>query len=257
MLAIEALETTREESCARRASAQDSQSARSRSLPRASGRRRREALRRPRRRGAFAAHDRARDRGRARPGPARARHARLAARRLRDRAARRAVRVFVVRIRSPSVSAFEEALDRRRDRRAAARARPARARGDARHGQPYDLHYRLRPTLRETAAGLLAVRRGIELDREPDRGARALGDETWQLVRPDREPPDDRAAAGSQLTLAPARRRVAGGALVAPSSPGGARHRRARSSTRSSARSSASARRSSSSCSACSPTATS
>ena len=60
----------------------------------------------------------------------------------------------------------------------------------------YDLHYRLRPTLRETAAGLLAVRRGIALDTEPARARAALGDATWQLVRPDREPPDDRLARG-------------------------------------------------------------
>jgi len=60
----------------------------------------------------------------------------------------------------------------------------------------YDLHYRLRPTLRETAAGLLAVRRGITLDAEPKRAQAALGEQTWQLVRPDREPPDDRLARG-------------------------------------------------------------
>ncbi len=60
----------------------------------------------------------------------------------------------------------------------------------------YDLHYRLRPTLRETAAGLLAVRRGITLDREPERARAALGEETWQLVRRDREPPEDRVARG-------------------------------------------------------------
>jgi hypothetical protein len=60
----------------------------------------------------------------------------------------------------------------------------------------YDLHYRLRPTLRETAVGLLAVRRGIALDAEPQRARAALGDATWQLVRPDREPPDDRLARG-------------------------------------------------------------
>jgi hypothetical protein len=60
----------------------------------------------------------------------------------------------------------------------------------------YDLHFRLRPTLRETAAGLLAVRRGIDLDREPERARRALGDQTWELVRPDVLPPADRLARG-------------------------------------------------------------
>jgi hypothetical protein len=60
----------------------------------------------------------------------------------------------------------------------------------------YDFHFRLRPTLRETAGGLLAVRRGIDLDRQPERAREALGDETWQLVRPDVEPPSDRLSRG-------------------------------------------------------------
>jgi hypothetical protein len=60
----------------------------------------------------------------------------------------------------------------------------------------YDLHFRLRPTLRETAAALLAVRRGIDLDRQPERARRALGEETWDLVRPDLPPPADRLARG-------------------------------------------------------------
>ena len=60
----------------------------------------------------------------------------------------------------------------------------------------YDLHFRLRPTLRETASALLLVRRGVDLDREPARARAVLGDETWELVRPDREPPADRLARG-------------------------------------------------------------
>jgi hypothetical protein len=60
----------------------------------------------------------------------------------------------------------------------------------------YDLHFRLRPTLRDTAAGLLAVRRGIDLDRQPERARAVLGDDVWQVVRPDLEPPVDRLARG-------------------------------------------------------------
>lgn len=60
----------------------------------------------------------------------------------------------------------------------------------------HDLHFRLRPTLREAAAELLAARRGIMLDRQPERARRALGDETWELVRSDRPAPADPHAPG-------------------------------------------------------------
>ena len=55
----------------------------------------------------------------------------------------------------------------------------------------YDVHFRLRPTLREVTRELLAARRGVGLDRSPARAHELLGDETWALVRADREPPTD------------------------------------------------------------------
>jgi hypothetical protein len=60
----------------------------------------------------------------------------------------------------------------------------------------FDLHYRLRPSLRRTAAELLAARRGIDIDREPEAARRALGEDAWEIVRRDREPPHDRFAPG-------------------------------------------------------------
>jgi hypothetical protein len=63
----------------------------------------------------------------------------------------------------------------------------------------FDVHVRLRPTLRIVAAGLLLVRRGIDLDRSPARARAALGDETWDLVRGDRRPPEDGRAPGVDL----------------------------------------------------------
>lgn len=60
-----------------------------------------------------------------------------------------------------------------------------------------DLHFHLRPMLREIAAGRLASRHGIELD-----GPRAqvlLGDEAWDVVRPDRPPPEERFGPGIPL----------------------------------------------------------
>lgn len=59
-----------------------------------------------------------------------------------------------------------------------------------------DLHYRLAPRLRAVAAGLLASRRNVSLV-EDRKAARALvGDEAWELVRPDRRAPHDRLGTG-------------------------------------------------------------
>ncbi len=63
----------------------------------------------------------------------------------------------------------------------------------------FDLHYRLRPRLRRIAAELLAARRGIELDANPEAARRALGDDAWEIVRCDREPPRERFAAGLDI----------------------------------------------------------
>jgi hypothetical protein len=59
----------------------------------------------------------------------------------------------------------------------------------------FDLHYRLVPRLRPIAAGLLSSRRRESLGR-PDAARAILGGETWELVRPDRAPPEDRLAKG-------------------------------------------------------------
>ena len=60
----------------------------------------------------------------------------------------------------------------------------------------FGLHFRLRPRLRAIAGGLLRSRRGISLDDDPLRARAALGDATWELVRPDRGPPEDRLGRG-------------------------------------------------------------
>jgi len=63
----------------------------------------------------------------------------------------------------------------------------------------WDLHARLGRTLRETAIPLLATRRGIDLEREPERAAAVLGPEAWELVRPDRAAPRNRHEPGIEL----------------------------------------------------------
>jgi hypothetical protein len=51
----------------------------------------------------------------------------------------------------------------------------------------FDLHARLRPVVQEIAGARLDVR-GLRLDQ----GEEILGEELWELVRPDRLPPRDR-----------------------------------------------------------------
>jgi hypothetical protein len=62
-----------------------------------------------------------------------------------------------------------------------------------------DLHDRLLPTLREAAATRLAARRSVDLERRPDEARRILGDDVWELLRPDRPEPVDRLAPGISL----------------------------------------------------------
>jgi hypothetical protein len=60
----------------------------------------------------------------------------------------------------------------------------------------FDLHYRFVPRLRSIASGLLASRRRIALDTQPEAARIALGADTWGLVRPDRIAPADRLGRG-------------------------------------------------------------
>ena len=57
-----------------------------------------------------------------------------------------------------------------------------------------DAHVRLRPLLQKLAAERLA-RRGIRLENQ-DTARPLLGDELWELIRPDRPRPDDRTLPG-------------------------------------------------------------
>jgi hypothetical protein len=65
-------------------------------------------------------------------------------------------------------------------------------------GTAFDVHYRLRPIVRELAAGLL-LRRGVDLERNPTRAETLLGARIWELARPDRPAPEDRTAPGSPI----------------------------------------------------------
>jgi hypothetical protein len=57
-------------------------------------------------------------------------------------------------------------------------------------------HRRLLPLLRSIAAARIAARHGFELERRPEAAHALLGDDAWELLRPDRPEPADRHAAG-------------------------------------------------------------
>ena len=60
----------------------------------------------------------------------------------------------------------------------------------------FDLHHQLRPRLRGLAAELLTARRRLSLDGDAEQARELLGEETWDLVRKERPPPEDRLARG-------------------------------------------------------------
>jgi hypothetical protein len=57
-------------------------------------------------------------------------------------------------------------------------------------------HRRLLPLLRAAAAARLSARHGIELERRPEAARALLGEDVWELLRPDRPEPKNRHAAG-------------------------------------------------------------
>jgi hypothetical protein len=63
----------------------------------------------------------------------------------------------------------------------------------------YDSYFRLRPILRDIAAGRLALGT-VELDRPGGRAEELLGPEAWSLVRPDLERPSNHHAPGPRLS---------------------------------------------------------
>jgi hypothetical protein len=99
-----------------------------------------------------------------------------------------------------TTSPFDAALRKRR-RRSERLPELARVEREVSLGMAtaFDLHYRLRPPLRRLAGELLAARREIDLDGSPEAARKALGDQTWEIVRADREPPRDRYDAGLEL----------------------------------------------------------
>jgi len=63
----------------------------------------------------------------------------------------------------------------------------------------FHLHTRLRHVLREIADHRLRAHYGVDLDREPIRARELVGARAWELVRPDRPPPQDRLSSGPSV----------------------------------------------------------
>jgi hypothetical protein len=55
---------------------------------------------------------------------------------------------------------------------------------------------RLLPLLRKAATARIAARHGFELERRPEAAHALLGDDAWELLRPDRPEPADRHGPG-------------------------------------------------------------
>jgi hypothetical protein len=102
-------------------------------------------------------------------------------------------------LRSDVPSPFDQALERPRARPSKRVPQLARLEREVGMGlaNAFDLHHRLRPTLLETADGLLSARRGIDFDTRPDAARAALGNDAWKILGPDRPAPTDRTARGA------------------------------------------------------------
>ena len=59
-----------------------------------------------------------------------------------------------------------------------------------------DVHARLRPLVAEIARQRLADHTGVRLDADPAAASALLGEDAWELVRPDRPRPADRRGRG-------------------------------------------------------------
>jgi hypothetical protein len=61
------------------------------------------------------------------------------------------------------------------------------------------LHQRLLPILREAAAARLSAGHNVDLERRPEAAKALLGEDAWDLLRPDRPEPHDRNAPGISM----------------------------------------------------------
>jgi hypothetical protein len=113
-----------------------------------------------------------------------------------------AIRLLVVAVvdatSRPGPFAFDRALIPPPPRELSVPSEPERIRFEvgAATRRSMELHHQLRRRLRRLAADRLASGHGVDLDGDPDAARRILGDEAWDLLRPDRVAPEDRFGPG-------------------------------------------------------------
>jgi len=108
------------------------------------------------------------------------------------------VRAVVASVSRPGPLAFDQALVRPPEQEVARASEPDRIRfevGSATH-RAMELHQQVRRRLRALAADRLEAAHGVDLDRDPDQAERLLSAEAWDLLRPNREAPEDRFGPG-------------------------------------------------------------
>jgi hypothetical protein len=101
----------------------------------------------------------------------------------------------------PGPFAFDRALVPPPPRELTAPSEPARIRfevGAATH-RSMELHHQLRRRLRRLAEDRLGADHGVDIDADPDAARTLLGEEAWDLLRPDLTPPSDRFGPGMPI----------------------------------------------------------
>jgi hypothetical protein len=105
--------------------------------------------------------------------------------------------VRIARLLAPNVaSPLDEAFQRMRPQPARVPELALEREVELSRANEFHFHVRLRPVLREIAAHRLRSHYGVELDREPVRARELVPARAWEVVEPNRPPPEDRLGPG-------------------------------------------------------------
>jgi hypothetical protein len=106
----------------------------------------------------------------------------------------------IARLLAPdAVSPLDQAVDRMRPRPSTVPELALQRDVSLSRAVGFHFHIRLRPVLQEIAAHRLRSRYGVDLDWEPARARELVPARAWEVVDPDRPPPEDRLAPGPTI----------------------------------------------------------